>query len=383
MTNEPSDSVADGVSRRKFIVAAGASGAAGLAGCTSGSGSGTTGGGSGSGGAGTGGSSGSGSSGGSPAKQSEPLTADGSSTVYPITSLAGSYWNSNPPASDKEYWGPSQYGIQTDKALADYWAGLYGFQTDPDGPPFKTSIGLSHSGTGLEKLRNQQVDIGDSSAPVKAELTDATENVLNNFTDHVVGVDAQPVVVSKEIYNAGVKKLTIEQLRKIYKGEIENWKEIPSYTGPSKPIQAIGRAVGSGTDTAFRLNVFGSAKAKIPGVDVRKGQNQQVQSLVKRSNNAIAYLALAFVDEKTVPPVALEIKGTTYEYGKNLAAKEYPLSRDLHAYTWKGTSKKEAAFIRMIISDYGQEKFVKSNDYVTLTDERQKKQLQKLPDPSA
>ena len=376
MTNEPSSSVADGVPRRKFIVAAGVSGAAGLAGCTGGfSGPGTSGSG------GSGGSSG--SSDGSQTQQSGPLTADGSSTVYPITSLAGSYWNSNPPASDTEYWGPSQYDIDTQKPLADYWAGLYGFETGADGPPFKTSIGLSHSGTGLEKLRNQQVDIGDSSAPVSAELPDANEKVLNNFTDHVVGVDAQPIVVSKEIYNSGVTKLTIEQLRKIYEGKIKNWSDIPSYTGPSKPIQVIGRAVGSGTDTAFRLNVFGDPNAKIPGVDVRKGQNQQVQSLVKKSNNAIAYLALAFVDEKTVPPVALKIEETTYEYGKNLAAKEYPLSRDLHAYTWKSTSKKEAAFIRMIISDYGQETFVKSNDYVALTDQRQQKQLEKLPDPDA
>ncbi len=387
MANEPSDSVADGVSRRKFIVAAGATGATGLAGCagnSGGSGTGANGGGSTAGSSeGSGSGETSASSGGNQAKDTGTLSADGSSTVYPITSLAGSYWNSNPPASDKEYWGPGQYDIDTDKALADYWAGLYGFDTGSDGPPFKTSIGLSHSGVGLEKLKNQQVDIGDSSAPVKAELSDASDDVLKKFTDHVVGVDAQPIVVSKEIYDAGVKKLTIEQLRKIYKGEIKNWSELSSYSGPDKEIQAVGRAVGSGTDTSFRLNVFGSANAKIPGVDVRKGENQQVASLVEKSNNAIAYMALAFVDEKTVPPVALEIKGTTYEYGKNLAAKEYPLSRDLHAYTWEGTSKKEAAFLRMIISDYGQEKFVKSNDYVALTDKRQKEELSKLPSTDA
>ncbi|ESP88274.1 PstS family phosphate ABC transporter substrate-binding protein [Candidatus Halobonum tyrrellensis] len=391
MANEPVSSAADRVSRRKFVVAASAAGIAGVAGCTGGSGeSGTdTGGGTDAAAEATDTSEASAqpsntSTSTGQAQQSGPLTADGSSTVYPITSLAGSYWNSNPPASDEEYWGPGQYDIDTEQALADYWAGLYGLESGAEGkPPFKTSIGLSHSGTGLEKLRNGQVDIGDSSAPVSAEFPDASESELEPFTNHVVGVDAQPIVVSKAIYDAGVEKLTVDQLRKIYTGEIENWSGIESYSGPDKEIQAVGRAVGSGTDTAFRLNVFGNPDAEIPGVDVRKGQNQQVQSLVSKSNNAIAYLALAFVDQETVPPVALEIEGTTYRYGENLGAKEYPLSRDLHAYTWEDTSKKEAAFLRMILSDYGQEKFVASSNYVTLTDARQEEEMGKLPSTDA
>ncbi len=364
----------DPVSRRAVL--AGSAGAiASLTGCVSTSSTPPNAGGNTGGGEDSGGNSGGGGSG-----AVELLKAGGSSTVYPIANKAGSYWNSNPPASDKEYWGPSEYNIQTDKALADYWAGLYGFDTGSDGPPFRVSVGLSHSGTGLEKLRNKQIDIGNSSAPVAAELTDASDDVLNNFVNHVVGVDAQPIVVSKEIYNAGVKKLTADQVRKIYKGEIKNWSEIPNYTGPNKPIQAIGRAVGSGTDTAFRANLLGNPNAKMPGVDVRKGENQQVATLVKQSNNAIAYMALAFVKD-TTPAVTLVVDGKRYEPGKNLGESGYPLARDLHMYTWKETSKKEAAFIRMILSDYGQSNFVTPVGYSKLSDKRQKKQLEKLPDP--
>ena len=96
------------------------------------------------------------------------LKSGGSSTVYPITSKAGSYWGSNPPASDEEYWGPSQYGIETDERLADYWAGKYGFEGGSGSAPYPVTVNLSHSGTGLEKLRQGQVDIGNSSAPVSA-----------------------------------------------------------------------------------------------------------------------------------------------------------------------------------------------------------------------
>ncbi|WP_135826079.1 PstS family phosphate ABC transporter substrate-binding protein [Halorussus ruber] len=368
--------MADKSTRRKFLTAAGASGTLALAGCMGGTGGNET--------EKSGEQDGSdteskddGQSSSSPSK----LKAGGSSTVYPITSTAGSVWSSNPPADDKEYWGPGQYDIDTDKRLADYWAGLYGFEsTGSASPPFDVSVGLSHSGTGLEKAKNGLVDIADASASASAEFPDASEEELNKFKDHVVGVDAQPIVVSKAIKEAGVDKLTAEQVRKIYTGEITNWSEIDAYSGEEKEIQAVGRSEGSGTDTAFRMNMLGGPDAKMPGVDVRKGQNQQVKTLVSKSNNAIAYMALAFVSGD-VPAISLEFDGTTYEPGENLADENYPLSRDLHCYTYEGTSKKEAAYLRMIMSDFGQENFVETQGYATLTDERQKNQMSKLPEP--
>jgi phosphate transport system substrate-binding protein len=87
------------------------------------------------------------------------------------------------------------------------------------------------------------------------------------------------------------------------------------------------------------------------------------------------------VDEEAVPPVALEIDDTVYEYGKNLGAEEYPLNRDLHCYTWEGTSPKEAAFLMLLVSDLGQERYVAGNNYVTLPTSRQEEEVGKLPAP--
>lgn len=319
-------------------------------------------------------------SGNGPGSSGKLLKAGGSSTVFPIVQRASSFWNGNYPPSDAEYWGPTKYGITTDKRLADYWASRYGLETDGDStPPFNVTVGLSHSGTGLEKLEAGQVDIGNASAPVDAEFPERSKSELEAFTNHVVGVDAQPIVVSKEIYDAGVKKLTADTVRAIYKGEITNWTQIDAYSGPSKEIQAVGRSEGSGTDTAFRVNMLGSADAKMPGVDARKGQNQQVKNLVTRADNAIGYMALAFVGD-AVPAISLSFDGTEYVPGENLADPNYPLSRDLHCYTWKGTSKREAAFLRMILSDFGQQNFVKQVGYSALTGERQQAQIDNLPD---
>ena len=309
------------------------------------------------------------------------LTGDGSSTVFPITSGAARYWNSNPEAGDEDYWPNSwaqdEYG--TDMRLADFFAQDYGYESTGERsiPPFRASIALSHSGTGVEGVMEGRVDIGNSSAPAKAELagSDPSQETLDSFVDHVVGVDGQPIVVSREIFDEGVTQITIDELKAIYRQEITNWSELG---GPDKDILALGRSEGSGTDTAFRNNVYGDPNASI-SPDQRFGQNQQLQQAIGQADNAIAYIALAFVEpDGATPPIGLEIGGTLYEYGKNLGAQEYPLSRDMHAYTWAGTSRKEAAFLNFVLSDFGQEIFVKGNNYFALPEDRLAAQREKV-----
>jgi phosphate transport system substrate-binding protein len=346
----------DRVSRRRFIAASGTAGILSMAGCLS---------------------SGQQQSGGPSA-----LRIGGSSTVYPITSDGGSVWNSNPPASDAEYWGPGQYGIDTDRPLADYWASKYGFETGDSGrPPFRVTVGLSHSGTGIEKVMNRQLDVADSSAPVEAELPDEDQETYDKFVDHVVARDGQPIVVSRAVYDAGVTGLTADQVRAIYRGEITDWSQIDAYSGPSREIQAVGRSEGSGTDTAFRVNMLGGPNASMSGVDVRKGQNQQVKTLVSNSDNAIAYMALAFVDQNNAPAISLTFDGTEFVPGENLGSADYPLSRDLHCYTWEETSLKEAAFLHMLLSDFGQQNYVAPNDYFTIPAEERQQAISELPSP--
>ncbi|WP_226022108.1 PstS family phosphate ABC transporter substrate-binding protein [Halomicrobium salinisoli] len=371
-----------GVSRRKFIATTGVIGAGAVAGC-----SGQSDGGGGDGGSDAtedGGSTGSdgagnGTESGGSGTDTSVLTADGSSTVFPITNTGASYWNSNPEAGDEDYWPESWASEEydTDMRLADFFAQEYGYEPtgERSNPPFRASVALSHSGTGIEGVMEERVDIGDASASAEAELSDADQGTLDNFVDHVVGVDGQPIVVSREIADAGVERITLEELKGIYRQEITNWSEVG---GPDREILALGRAEGSGTDTAFRQNVYGDPEASI-SPDQRYGQNQQLQQAVSQADNAIAYIALAFVEpDGATPPIGLEIDGTLYEYGENLGAQEYPLSRDLHAYTWQDTSRKEAAFVNFLLSDFGQEVFVRGNDYFALPDDRLQTQREKV-----
>jgi len=325
----------------------------------------------------------------------ELLDAEGSSTVYPISNKGSSYWNANAPPSDGEYWGSNDEGqvpgwneIQTDDNLADYFAAKYGFEKtgQRSNPPYNTTVSLSHSGTGCKAVRDELVDIGNSSGPITAELGWSEEKANEEVVDHVVGRDGQPVVVSSDIYDNGVQQLTGEQVRKIYQDEITNWSEVG---GPDQEIFCIGRAEGSGTDTAFRLNMLGSADAPMPGVDSRFGQNQQVAEAVSNNDGAIAYMALAFTSE-SVQPIGIEFEGTLYQPDKDaentIFDSSYPLNRDLHMYTKitedtpSGTDKREGAFLNMFLTNFGQTVFVEQNNYIPLPTSDIKSEADKLPE---
>ncbi|MFB6120259.1 MAG: substrate-binding domain-containing protein [Halobacteriaceae archaeon] len=382
------------VSRRKFLAATGVAGVTGLAGCSGGNGGDDA--------TATETATNTPQSGGetqttskSSQKNYEPLKAGGSSTVYPIMNTASGYWGSDFPASDAEYWigtgdkrnditlARDDSQIKTQKSLADYWAAFYEYGNEestgrPGTPPFLFTANVSHSGTGCENLYKGLLDIGDSSAPVSAEKPDWPQSRRDKFVDHVVGVDGQPIVVSQEVKDAGLTEISGDELKGLYKGEYSNWSELG---GPDRPIQVLGRARDSGTRTAFVSNVFGDPNAQTQ-VAQRYGKNQQLARAVGDADNAISYLALAFVDSPGVAPIDLNWNGTTYSYGKNLGAKEYPLSRDLHAYTWEDTSEKEAVILNMVLENFGQSTFVESNNYFKLPSDRQQKQLEKLPEPA-
>ncbi|MFC6615536.1 substrate-binding domain-containing protein [Halopenitus salinus] len=399
----------NGVSRRKFLVTSGVVGSAGLAGCTGSTGNGGGGGNGGSGGNGGGsgngggngndggrGGSGNGGDDGNGGGQAL-LTAEGSSTVYPISNTGASYWNANAPPSDGEYWGsndetsvPGWDEIGTDMHLADYFASQFGFEAtgERSNPPYNTTVSLSHSGTGCEAVRDELVDIGNSSGPITAELGLSESEADEQFVDHVVGRDGQPVVVSSDVYDNGVQQLTGEQVRQIYQDEITNWSEIG---GPDQEIYVIGRAEGSGTDTSFRLNMLGSADASMSGVDTRFGQNQQVAEAVANNDGAIAYMALAFTSD-AVQPIAIDFDGTVYEPDRDaentIFDSEYPLNRDLHMYTKvteetpNGTDRREGAFLNMFLTDFGQTVFVEDNNYIPLPTADIEAEAEKLPDPA-
>ena len=95
------------------------------------------------------------------------------------------------------------------------------------------------SGAGIEAAGNGSADIGLASRALK------DEEKAGGLTETVVALDGIAVIV-----NAGskVEDLSVEQIAKIFTGEITDWSEVGGKAGK---ISCIGREAGSGTRDGF------------------------------------------------------------------------------------------------------------------------------------
>ena len=113
------------------------------------------------------------------------------------------------------------------------------------GEAFQNETGISFtynptgSGSGIQAVEEGRCDIGLSSR----ELKDEEKN--SGLVGTVLAYDGIALIVNTE--NA-VSDLTLEQISKIYTGEIKNWSEVG---GSNQEIVLIGREAGSGTRDGF------------------------------------------------------------------------------------------------------------------------------------
>ena len=95
------------------------------------------------------------------------------------------------------------------------------------------------SGSGIEAASNGSADIGLSSRALK------DEEKANGLEGTVVALDGIAIIVNA---NSTVTDLSVEQIAKIFTGEITDWSEVGGAAGT---ISCIGRESGSGTRDGF------------------------------------------------------------------------------------------------------------------------------------
>ena len=197
------------------------------------------------------------------------------------------------------------------------------------------NLNLTGSGTGIQEASEGKCDIGNSSRKLKdeeAEKLDAT----------VVGLDGIALVVNPA---NKLEDISLEDLAKVYSGEITNWKELG---GDDKSIVVIGREDGSGTRDGFESIVMGDKKPKYAQELESTGS---VINAVATTDGAIGYASLANVDE-TVK--ALKIGGVEATE-ENVKSGAYEVQRPFICATLKGSDNKLVkAYLDFILSEEGQ-----------------------------
>ena len=139
------------------------------------------------------------------------------------------------------------------------------------------------SGAGIEAASNGSADIGLASRALK------DEEKAGGLTETVVALDGIAVIV-----NAGskVEDLSVEQIAKIFTGEITDWSEVGGDPGA---ISCIGRESGSGTRDGFESITGTKDSCKL---DQELTSTGGVIEAVAGNPNAIGYASLSAVEGK-------------------------------------------------------------------------------------
>ena len=152
-------------------------------------------------------------------------------------------------------------------------------------PGVTVTVEYTGSGAGLEALAAGSIDIGNASRKLK----DAEKE--NGSVENIVAIDGIAVIAEK---SNTVTDISAEDLAKVYKGEVSNWKDLG---GDDQPIVVIGREAGSGTRDAFEeLMEVKDACVYAQELD----STGAVLAKVASTPGAIGYVSLDVVDDTVI-----------------------------------------------------------------------------------
>lgn len=206
------------------------------------------------------------------------------------------------------------------------------------------------SGTGVAALINGKCDIANASRLMKPkEVEQAAEGGVN-AKRVVIAVDGLSVITNP---NNPVDKLTIDEIGKIFRGEVTNWKDVG---GNDVPITLYGRQSNSGTFMFFRDDILkGDYSQKMN----RMNGNAQIVEAVKQDVSAIGYVGVGYVKDATgltVVNVAAKAGGIYASplNSEDVKSGKYPLSRPLNQYINGTPTGALKAFLEYELSSTGQ-----------------------------
>ena len=203
-------------------------------------------------------------------------------------------------------------------------------------PKVKINVAGGGSGAGIKAAAEGTADIGASSRELKAE-----EKKVKEF---VIALDGVAVIVHKDNKVADLK---IEDVKKIFSGEITDWSKVGGAKGA---IHVISREEGSGTRGAFDELVLGK-EGKLTEKAIVQNSTGAVRTAVATDKNAIGYISLGSLNDEIK---ALKINGVEAT-AANVKNNSYKISRPFIYMTPKEPAGIVKAYIDYVLSAEGQE----------------------------
>lgn len=221
--------------------------------------------------------------------------------------------------------GKEEKTVSTDGSTSmEKVIGALGEQFEADNEGVKFTYNPTGSGTGITAVSDGICDIGLSSRALK------DEEKSKGLKETILAYDGIAVIINNE---NTIDDLSLDDIAKIYTGEIKNWSELG---GADADIVVIGREAGSGTRDGFESITKTEEKCIYRQELTSTGD---VITTVSSNPDAIGYASLASVKE-TVKAVSV---GGVTPSEETVKDGSYKIQRPFVLVTKEGTKLSETA----------------------------------------
>jgi phosphate transport system substrate-binding protein len=207
------------------------------------------------------------------------------------------------------------------------------------------------SATAFQSLLANAADIGMASRRINdKELASLKAAGLGDLTaakaENVIGLDGVIVIV-----NPGnpVQSLTLDQLARIFSGEIADWKDVGGSPGP---INIYSRDSKSGTFDTFKSLVLEAGKKRELAQSAKRFESsEELSDSVAADPAGIGFIGFAYKRSAKVLAIGtscgLEFAAEPYL----VRTEEYPLARRLYMYVPESRRSEQVdGFMRFVLS---------------------------------
>lgn len=222
-------------------------------------------------------------------------------------------------------------------------------------PDVQITVQGGGSGQGITQISQGAVQIGNSDVFAEEKLDNPDD--AKKLKDNQVCVVGMGPVVNPEV---SVDDITMDNLKKIFMGEITNWSQVG---GSDQDIVVINRASGSGTRATFESAVFGGDSAPESFKPQEQDSSGTVASMVAQTPGAISYLAFSYYADTFK---ALSVDGVKPEEA-NVETNDWKIWAYEHMYTAADPDEATQAFIDYMLSDDVQGALVEQTGYIPVT----------------
>ena len=228
------------------------------------------------------------------------VTADGSSTVAPLATIAAELFR-------KQH------------------------------PNVRVTVGISGTGGGFERFCRGETDLSNASRPIEEDERELCRKRGIEFVELQVANDGLSVVVNPA--NDWADCLTIGQLKRIWepRSNVRTWNAIDE-DFPGQRLSLFGAGTDSGTFDYFTEAIVGEEGESRTDYNATENDNVIVSG-VAGSKGALGYVGLSYVEEAKRRVKAVEIDGGdgyVAPSAKTVQDGSYkPLSRPLLVYVKK------------------------------------------------